>query len=117
MLLALCLLVVGVNLLYVEQISVARDLRTQEDRARALLLAQEWLELSAGQLPTLGPRTWRSDLQRRYGMDSVLEVHPHPTQPLMREVVITVTWHNVAGGPPHSLRLARLVADRLPPGP
>lgn len=107
---------IGVNLLYLEQISVARDLRSQEDRARALLLAQEWLELTAQQLPTLAPATWRTVMPPRYGMDCVMEVHPHPQYPYMREVLVTVQWKNVAGGPAHTVRLARLVPNRLPAG-
>ena len=113
---ALCLLGFALDLLYVEHISLAKDLRTQQDRSRAVFLAQEWLELSAPEIPEAGPASWSTVLPPRAGMECTLDVHPHPQYDYMREVVVTVRWRGIEGGPQHEVRMGRLLPDRIPAG-
>jgi prepilin-type N-terminal cleavage/methylation domain-containing protein len=117
LMIAVALLGVLLSILYSGEIALRKNARALEHRSRAILAAQEYLELTCAALPTTGPREWSAKVLNQPGiMTGTLAVSPCPRFPFLRSVTLTVTWSDPAvSGPEHRLVLSRLVPDRVTP--
>jgi hypothetical protein len=112
---AIGLLGILFTVLYTGEVSVRRQANTLEYRARALFLAQEYMELTCAGIPTIPPQTWQAKVfGRGDGIAGTLDVRPCAQFPTLRTATLTVVWTDPEGGGQHRLVLSRLVPDRLP---
>jgi hypothetical protein len=111
---AIGLLGVLFTVLYGGEVSVRRQANTLEYRARALFLAQEYMELTCDQFPTIPPLSWQSKVfGHGDGITGIVDVKPCAKFPTLRTATLTVTWTDPEGGPEHRMVLSRLVPDRV----
>jgi hypothetical protein len=106
LLVALLLLGIGLAVVHSGQIASRSEVASLAMRTKALLRAQEVLELSGPELAAV-PASWAGTHRLADGMTATVTVQPDPVHPFMRAVRVVVSW--AEGGRERRVELARLV--------